>query len=65
MGLRPLRWGNSTIDIEKILVGTLVVDILDQGKQLVWRGVANGTLNDKREKIEAKINKSVEKMFGR
>jgi hypothetical protein len=62
-GFGPFRLGNSTIDIDRILIGTLVVDILDKNKQLVWRGIANGTLSDKPEKVEAKINKSVEKLF--
>lgn len=65
-GNGPFRWGDSTIDISKILVGTLVVDILDaKNNQLVWRGIASGTLSDKPEKIEAKINKAAEKMFNK
>jgi hypothetical protein len=60
----PLPWGHGNIDINKILVGTLVVDMLDgKDKQLIWRGIADGTLSDKPEKVEAKINKVTEKMF--
>jgi hypothetical protein len=60
----PLPWSRGTIDINKILAGTLVVDILDsKDKQLVWRGIADGTLSDKPEKVEAKIKKVTEKMF--
>ena len=61
---RP-RWGySSTVDVEKVLVGTLIVDILEaKDKQLVWRGVATDSASDKPEKNEKKINKAAEKMF--
>jgi hypothetical protein len=63
-GYGPLPWGRGNIDINKILVGTLVVDMLDgKDKQLIWRGIADGTLSDKPEKIEAKIYQVTEKMF--
>jgi Domain of unknown function (DUF4136) len=62
-GYSPFGWGRD-ININKYLVGTLVVDILDaKNEQLVWRGIADGTLSDKPEKIEAKIYQVTEKMF--
>ena len=42
-------WGGgmTTITPEQNVVGTLVVDLYDaKGKQLVWRGIAEGTLNE-------------------
>jgi hypothetical protein len=32
-------------------------------KQLLWRGTAEGTLSDKTDKNEKKLEKAVEKMF--
>lgn len=65
-GQGPFRWSGTTIDIQKILVGALIVDILDaKDKQLVWRAIATGTLSNKPEKVEAKINKAAEKMFNK
>jgi Domain of unknown function (DUF4136) len=56
--------GTSTTQVEKIPVGTLIVDIGDaKNKKLLWRGKATDTVNDKPEKVEKKINESVEKMF--
>jgi hypothetical protein len=63
-GFGPFDLGRRDIDINKYLVGTLVVDILNaKDEQLVWRGIADGTLSDKPEKVEAKIYQVTEKMF--
>jgi Domain of unknown function (DUF4136) len=56
--------GTSTTTVDKIPVGTLMVDIGDvKAKKLVWRGKGTDTMSDKPEKIEKKINQVVEKMF--
>jgi len=60
------RWGGgmATVTPETTNVGTLVVDIYDaNGKQMIWRGVSQGTLSNKGEKNEKEMNKAVEKMF--
>lgn len=59
------RWGGSrTVDVNKILVGMLVVDLIEaREKKLVWRGVATDTVSDKPEKNEKKINNAAKKMF--
>ena len=47
-------------------VGTLVVDAYDaENKRLIWRGTASDTLSGKPDKNIQKLNKAVEKMFGR
>jgi len=62
-GYRP-RWGSSNVDIQKVPVGMLVVDILDgKDEQLIWRSIATDTVSDNPEKNEKKINKAAEKMF--
>ncbi len=58
--------GASTVHVQEIKVGTLIVDMLDgDSTRLIWRALATQTLptNPKPEKIEKKINKVVGKMF--
>jgi len=56
--------GMAQVTPETTNVGTLVVDIYDaNGKQMIWRGVSQGTLSNKGEKNEKELNKAVEKMF--
>lgn len=44
--------------------GTLVIDILDaKTKEVLWEGVAQGTLSGKINRIQNQINSSVRKMF--
>ena len=63
------RWGGggggmSTTTQQQIPVGTLVVDMYDQGThQLVWRGTATTELSSKPDNNVKKLNKSVNKMF--
>lgn len=63
------RWGGggsglTTTTQQQIPVGTLVLDMYDQGThQLVWRGTARTELSDKPEKNVKKLNKAVDKMF--
>jgi hypothetical protein len=56
--------GMATTTVQKIPVGTLVVDIFDTGsKKLIWRGKASETMSDKPDKDEKKIEKAVSEMF--
>jgi hypothetical protein len=60
------RWGGgmASISPETSDVGTLVVDLYDaNGKQMVWRGIAQKTLSTKGSKNEKDLNKEIEKMF--
>jgi Domain of unknown function (DUF4136) len=58
------RGGVSSVDVDSVLNGMLVVDIADAGKkQLIWRGVAKDTISDKPEKNQKKLAKVVEKLF--
>ncbi len=64
---RGWRWGGmgtAQVDVNKILIGQLMVDLGDAAsKKLAWRGRASDTLSDKPEKNEKKIQKAVTKMF--
>jgi hypothetical protein len=65
-GWRWHGWGTgmATTTVEKVPVGTLIVDIYDSTSQhLVWRGMAHDQLSDKPEKNTKKLQKAVDKMF--
>jgi Domain of unknown function (DUF4136) len=60
------RWGGgmASISPETSDVGTLVVDLYDaNGKQMVWRGIAQNTLSTKGSKDQKELNKAIDKMF--
>lgn len=58
------RFGGGQVDVTRILVGTLVVDIIDaKAKKLAFRATASDTVSDNPQKNEKKIHKAVEKMF--
>jgi hypothetical protein len=63
-GYRP-RWGTSNIDINTIVIGTWVVDILDRDRNLLWRAVAEASVSNNPEQIERKINRAADRMFRR
>ena len=67
-GLGPgWRWGGfgneATTTVVNYRVGTLVVDMYNQNKELIWRGTSEGTLAEKPEKNQQKLDKAVAKMF--
>jgi hypothetical protein len=56
--------GSINISEQDYKEGTLVIDMYDgKTKQLLWRGTAEGTLSDKANKNENKLEKAVAKMF--
>jgi len=56
--------GTTTTYVDKIPVGTLLVEMGDPKTQkMVWRAQGSSDLSDKPEKIEKKINQITEKMF--
>lgn len=61
------RWGYARdIDVRKVLVGIVVVDMIDaEDEKLFWRAVASDTVSQKPEKNEKKINRAAQKMFKR
>lgn len=64
-GMRGIGGGMGGITPEQNVVGTLIVDIYDvKAKEMVWRGVAQGTLNQKNsQKNMQQLDKAVAKMF--
>jgi hypothetical protein len=67
MGGYGYRWGGgmgtATTTVNEYTVGTLVVDIFDAKKSLMWRGVAQDELSDKPDKNAKKLGKASDKMF--
>ena len=65
-GWRWHGWGGgmATTTVEKVPVGTLVVDIYDTStKHLVWRGLAHDQLSNNPDKDTKKLEKAVDKLF--
>ena len=67
-GRRGRGWGNgySTTSYTEndYLEGTLVMDVFDAGsKDLIWQGVATGTVQEKPEKRDKSIPKAVKKLM--
>ena len=61
-------WGNGSATTSysenDYLQGTLVLDMMDEeSKDLLWQGVATGTITEKPEKREKKIPKAITKLM--
>jgi hypothetical protein len=64
LGWGGFRDGSINISEQDYQAGTLVIDMYDaKTKQLLRRGTAGGTLSDKADKNEKKLEKAVGKMF--
>jgi hypothetical protein len=64
-GMRGIGGGMGGITPEQSVSATLVVDVYDvKAKELVWRGIGQGTLNEKNsQKNMQLVDKAVAKMF--
>jgi hypothetical protein len=63
-GAGPRFGGMSTITPQQSTEGTLIVNLYDaKAKQLVWRGIAQGTLSNSGDKNQNLVHKAVAKMF--
>jgi opacity protein-like surface antigen len=64
-GMRGIGGGMGGITPEQNVVGTLIVDIYDvKAKELVWRGMAQNTLNESNSQKNMKmVDNAVAKMF--
>jgi hypothetical protein len=57
-------WGWGQITPEQSVEGTLIVNIYDaNAKSLVWRGIAEKTLEKSGSKNQKNVDKAIEKMF--
>jgi hypothetical protein len=63
-GMRGIGGGMGGITPEQNVEGTMVVDLYDAKTQsLVWRGIAQNTLNKNGNKNQQMVEKAVQKMF--
>jgi hypothetical protein len=63
-GMRGIGGGMGSITPEQNVIGTLVVDLYDAKNQsLIWRGIAQNTLNNNGNKNQQMVQKAVTKMF--
>jgi hypothetical protein len=59
-------WGGGGVDVYQYTEGTLLLDIIDaKSKQLVWRGMAQGTIDPDApaERREQRLNEAVTRML--
>ena len=63
-GMRGIGGGMGGITPEQNVEGTLIVDLYDAKNQsLVWRGIAQNTLNNNGNKNQQMVQKAIQKMF--
>jgi hypothetical protein len=63
-GMRGWGGGMGSITPEQNVVGTMIVDLFNaKSQELVWRGIAENTLNNKGSKNQEMVQKAVDKMF--
>jgi hypothetical protein len=63
-GMRGIGGGMGGITPEQNVIGTLVIDLYDAKNQtLVWRAIAQNTLNNNGNKNQQMVQKAVAKMF--
>jgi Domain of unknown function (DUF4136) len=63
-GMRGWGGGMGSITPEQNVVGTMIVDLFNaKSQELVWRGIAENTLDNKGSKNQEMVHKAVEKMF--
>ena len=63
-GMRGIGGGMGGITPEQNVIGTMIVDLYDAKSQsLIWRGIAQNTLNNNGNKNQQMVQKAVTKMF--
>lgn len=63
-GMRGIGGGMGGITPEQNVIGTMIVDLYDAKNQsLVWRGMAQNSLNNNGNKNQQMVQKAITKMF--
>jgi hypothetical protein len=63
-GMRGIGGGMGGITPEQNVIGTMIIDLYDAKTQsLIWRGLAQGTLNNNGSKNQQLVQKALQKMF--
>lgn len=63
-GMRGIGGGMGGISPQQNVVATMIVSLYDlKAKELVWRGIAQDTLNNNGNKNQQEVQKAIQKMF--
>ena len=63
-GMRGIGGGMGSITPQQNVEGTMIVSLFDaKAKELIWRGIAEGTLSNNGNKNQEMVQKAVTKMF--
>ncbi|HEY6303652.1 MAG TPA: DUF4136 domain-containing protein [Terriglobales bacterium] len=63
-GMRGIGGGMGGITPEQNVIGTLIVDLYDaKNESLIWRGIAQATLNNNGNKNQQMLQKAITNMF--
>ncbi len=63
-GWNPWMWGGNNINVNKYVVGTLTIDLIDaKKKELIWQGIGEGELTKSVEKKDENIKEFVTKIL--
>lgn len=63
-GMRGIGGGMGGITPEQNVIGTMIVDLYDAKNQsLIWRGIAQNSLNNNGNKNQQMVQKAITKMF--
>jgi hypothetical protein len=66
IGQRRYSWKSQEVVVNTYEQGTVSVDIVDNKlNERVWEGVAQGTIPDNPSKLNKRIRKAMEKLFGK
>lgn len=64
LGTRNYSWKAEEVEVGRYKVGTVTVDLVDRASnKMVWKGVVEGTLPAKQEKIPSTIDEGMKALF--
>ncbi|WP_026461754.1 DUF4136 domain-containing protein [Adhaeribacter aquaticus] len=66
MGQRRYTWRAQQVPVGKYKLGTVTIDLVDPKKnEMVWQGIAEGTVPKKDEKLQETVEEGLTKLFSR
>lgn len=66
MGTRNYTWQSEEIVVREYEEGTVKIDVVDtESNEMVWQGVAAGTITGDQDKMKTRIDKAIDKLFSK
>jgi hypothetical protein len=66
MGTRNYSWESEEIVVREYTEGTVKIDVVDAAtNQMVWQGIAAGTITGDQTKMDKRIKEAMDKLFER